>query len=329
MNRIPRMLSFVLIAVLFALACTKKYTKPADVPPPTYNTGGPTTFPVIPMNELFKDFRYNPEVHCIIAGVRDSVTLSKGTSVVFYPWSFEDAAGDTITGAVVCVSAVEVYNTGDMIQNRTTSVSKDGDLLTGRGQVYISATMDGQKVYVKKYKVLFKQPKPYATRKDLYYGSSINKDSVATWTIADSTGPGTTALSTNTDSLYVYDSVSDLGWVGCARVFDTTTTRTDINVALASPGFDSKNTSVYVVFPSINAVAVASYAKATNTFLLGGDAKHKVPTGMTVHVIVISKREGNYFYFEQKGVTVTDGLYISAPLTSQTFDYIRGKLWGL
>lgn len=328
MNRIS-WLFLSLLVLATAASCGKKYEKQKDIPAVPTSPGGPSSFPVIPLNELFQQFAYKPEEKCVIAGVTNIVNLSKRTRLVFYPWSFRNAAGDTIIAEEVCIHAVEAYTPADMIMNRTTGTSYKGDLLRTSGQLSFWAEMGGEKVKVAQYGVLFKRPAPSTRRMDLAYGTNLVKDSVVKWEMVDSVKPGTTSLATDVDTFYVFDSAARTAWVGAAQVFDTTTSRADIGVYITSPGLDSKNTVVYVVFPSLNSVAVAPFDKATQTFLLGGDVARQVPLGMMVHIVVVAKMADNYYYYEKKNVLTTEGLIISAAPAKQSFDFIRASLWSL
>lgn len=328
MHRIARFL-LPIVLLLMAASCSKKFTKPADVPQTPSSPGGPSSFPLVSLNQLLKDFRYNPEEHCIISGAFTRVELASGDTLVIYPWSFRDAGADTIISAkIVCVKATALHSPADMIMNRTTGSMLQGGMLRVAGQMYVEANMDGVPVKMERYGILFKHPRQSTERMDLALGTMNVMDSLVRWRMVDSVAPGSTASGTNVDTMYVFDTARTSGWLSAAQPFDTATQKADINVYLYGVGLDSKNTAVYLVLPSINCVLPITYSRYTGYFSMGDDA-HKVREGMKGHVIAIAKNGANYYYYEQKNLVIKDGMVVSATPTLQTFDYIRTSLFSL
>ena len=291
--------------------------------------GGPSSFPLVSLNQLLKAFHYTPEEHCIISGTFTRVALASGDTLVIYPWSFRDVAADTIISAtIVCVKATALHTVADMIMNRTTGTTLQGGMLRVAGQMHVEANMDGMPVKIESYGIHLKQAHPSTERMDISLGSINSTDSLVRWRMVDSAAPGTTALGTDIDTMYIFDSVAADGWVGAAQPFDTATAKADIQVYLSGAGLDSKNTAVYLVLPSINCVLPVTYSRYTGYFSLGDDS-HKVREGMICHVVAIGKNGANYYYFEQKNLVVKDGMLVAVTPTLQTFDYIRSSLYSL
>ncbi|MBX2904539.1 MAG: hypothetical protein KF744_00785 [Taibaiella sp.] len=328
MYRIARQL-LPIVLLLTAASCAKKYTKPDTVPQTPSSPGGPSSFPIVSLNQLLKDFRYTPEENCIPAGLLTTVTLAGGDTLVFYPWSFRDRMADTIiTLHTVCIRTTVLHTPADMIMNRTTGSTLQGGMLRVAGHLYIEATMDGVPVKLSQYRVLLKHPRVSTERMDIAAGTVNPTDSLVRWRMIDSVAIGTTALGTDVDTMYVFDSVSGDGWIAATEPFDTATQKADINVYLSAVGLDSKNTAMFLVLPSINCVLPVTYSRYTGYFSLGDDA-HKVREGMTAHLVTISRNGANYYYYEQKNLLIKDGMVITATPTLQTSDYIRTSLRAL
>jgi hypothetical protein len=327
------------MALLLIAGCRKpNNNRTTDINTGPISTGGqPATFPggsQTSLNQLFKDLRYTPEVKCVTAGILQVVTFSKGTRLTFYPNSFKNAAGATITSGTVCIEMIEMYKPGDMISNMATTTTST-DLLRSGGQVHINATKDGQKVYANKYGIAFKQPAPSTLPMELFYGNTNNKDSVVTWGFTGGGLPGTTAAGTTLDtvtfiSYNIFDSCTNFNFINCDVLADRGP-RAQINIVLADTIYKNLRTRVFIVLPSVNAVATpCRYVPATNTFELGGaDVWHGVPVGMPISIIVMSKIEDKFYYFEQTGLPAVDGMTVTANLTNQSLDYIKAKLAGL
>lgn len=291
--------------------------------------GGPSSFPVVSLNQLMKDFRYVPEEHCIGAGFFTSVALAGGDTLMFYPWSFRDAVADTIiTMRTVCINAIVLRSPADVIMNRTTGATLQGGMLRVAGHLYIVATADGKRVKVDQYGMFLKHKKMSANRMDVARGAVNPSDSLVRWRMVDSVNIGTTAMGTSIDTMYRFDSVAGDGWIGAMQPFDTTTLKADINIYLSGVGLDSKNTVIYLVLPSINCVLPVTYSRYTGYFSMGSDA-HKVREGMTAHVVAIGRNGASYYYYEQKNLKIRDGMVVTATPTLQTFDYIRSSLYSL
>lgn len=319
-----------MLLLLTAASCSKKFTKPDDVSQTPTSPGGPSSFPLVSLNQLLKNFRYTPEEHCIPAGFITRMPLAGGDTLVFYPWSFRDEAADTIiTMTMVCVKSIVLRTPADMIMNRTTGSTLQGGMLRVAGHMYVEANiMGGAPVKIESYGMLLKQAQPSTQRMDVSLGTINATDSLVRWNMVDSTGPGSTASGTNIDTMYVFDSVKTGGWIAAAQPFDTATAKADIQVYISGAGLDSKNTAVYLVLPSINCVLPVTYSRYTGYFSLGDDS-HKVREGMICHVIAIGKNGANYYYFEQKDLVVKDGMLVAVTPTLQTFDYIRASLFSL
>ena len=296
------------------------------------------------LNSLFASLRSLPTTLLVQAGTYQVVRAPQGTKFTFYPNSFRDKSGRTITNGTVQLQVVEMYRPGAMIANRATTAD-NGRLLKSGGQVFVTASMNGVPVFVNKYGLGFLAPQPGQQVMELFYGNTSNVDSLANWPIAvDSKGSICFTTSVDTMSLYIidtsgtiidttsiyrsynqFDSVSSLTWINCDYYADSTGQHTNIKVSPTDTTFNASNTEVFIVAPAINALsAVSNYDPITHSFSLYSG--YEMPTGLTVSIIVIGNKGGNLYYFEQDGITLTPNMTFSPLLVPRTFSYIHDAL---
>ena len=323
MKKTPQILIALTLAVAtFALSCGKNY-EPGPGPTPVATDKSQ-------LNTLFKSFRSTPEIKCVTAGMQQTVVFSKGTKLTFYPNSFRTATGSPITSGTVCLEVIEMYKPGEMIANRA-ATTYHNELLISGGQVYIKATKDGQEVYANKYGIGFRQPSASTQPMRLFYGNTNNEDSVTTWTtdttvnnignISESTVRDTTGISAAQGWYYQFDSCTDFNWINCDFFRNNNDPKTNITINTSDTTFNRKNTTVFIVFPTLNSVSIAYSYTALNSFI-----GPNFPIGMSFNIIVLAKKNGEYYYEEQTGLTVTANAVINSTPTKQTEDYIKNKL---
>lgn len=335
------LLTLLAIPLLLLSSCRKKDNYSAYVQPAADRSK---------LNTLFAALRPAPQSFPVIAGTAQTIFGDKGTRISFYTNSFRDSMGNIITGNVT-VALVEMYTPGDMIASRATTTTSDGQLLRSGGQVQVRATYNGRDILVSKYGIGFMQSAADNHPMALFYGNTLNTDSVSAWKIgAGGTGTTSTATvslhdstvvvvigSTGFDTVtimhqpanyYQFDSCVHFGWINCDAFFNSGTTLGDINVTVHGNQFDPSNTEVFIVFPSINSVShLGRYTAATQTFDLQ-DGYH-VPTGMAAEIAVVSNVNGQYYYFQQTGLTTGAGMTVNAVMAPSTVSDILSHLSGL
>ncbi|MCF8450732.1 MAG: hypothetical protein K9G49_12750 [Taibaiella sp.] len=348
------------IGTLCFLSCKKKVSPvvPTSTTTPATTTSTPTTYtpPVITkadktkLNALFAALRTTPQTINVTAGKYQVVYGAKGTKLTFYPNSFKDAGGSIITSGTVTLKLVEMYKPGQMIGERATTTSSGGQLMSG-GQIRISASMGGAPVYARKYGVGFREAVSSTQDMALFYGNTANEDSVATWgaqvtalgaivggtvvdTLIDTTADTTADTSTVPSgwggsgyNYYQFDSCIDFNWINCDYFWNSTAPKTTVSVSIADTGFHIGNTEVFFVFPSVNSVgnAYGSYASGVSVSF----KKYSLPEGTALTAIVVSQKYGNYYYAEQKGITISTNLVIPVTMKLQSLSYIKDKLGAL
>ena len=337
-NTLKIILALFVSAVVVVVACKKK----------TNNTA-----PAQSLNQVFADLKTLPQNFNITAGT-DTVILGADSTILhFYTNSFKDAAGNIINSGIINIQLVEMYKPGDMIANRTATVTRDSLLASG-GEINITATMGGQTIYANKYGIGFKQSAASTQQMELYYGGNANTDSLTIWTKGNNTTPGTTSLAKPIDSFafysalrtyfylhipkdapyYFFDSCTGLGSANCDCIYPRTTwDYTTLSVIVPDASYDKSNTQIFMIFPRQQgryytmSVPVNSYNGTTNTFSLNYDGT-QIPVGLNYELAVITNKNGNYYYFEQSGVT-TNGLTVTAAMAPETKGDIAARLHAL
>ena len=347
MNRAYK--SFLVVSFLSAIlitSCSKSYNKYNNV---TISQ----TADLTKLNSLFVSLRPVPQSITVTAGFLQTVYGIGGTKLTFYPNSFKDKKGNVITSGIIDIQLTEVYTLGDKIATRATTTS-NGQLLTSGGQVLITATMNGNEVFANKYGIGFKQPGQSQKPMTLFYGDTNNPDSVVTWGVPSPNQVGVYVSGTTTYSdtnivvfvnpntgvvdtmtthgpildYYQFDSCTNFNWINCDYFYTSSAQLTDVTVFVPDTSFNSANSEVFVLFPTINAAAHMSlYTVATHSFDL--PKGYYIPVGMPIDIVVATNKNGTYYYYQETGITTINGLFIFANMQQSTLAYITTQLQGL
>lgn len=224
-----------------------------------------------------------------------------------------------------------------MIANRATTSADNKPLISG-GQVYIKATRNGQEVFARKYGIGFKQASTSSQPMGLYYGNTANADSVVVWGQADS-AVGSFAPKTTTDtthdtsggstwyfnSMYIFDSCTNFGWINCDHFMSSGGTLTNVTCSVPDNSYNWSTTQVYVVIPSINSVMSAYSASSSSAAFMASN----IPIGTAIRVVAIAKKGNDYYYAEHSGLTVTANMTADLSFSSKSLSDIKALLTGL
>lgn len=291
------------------------------------------------LGPLFAAFRFTPQSFSVTPGIGQAVIGSGGTKLIFYDSSFVDpVTGFAINTGTIDVKLIEVYGAGAIIANRSTTTSAAGPVKC-QGQIYITATQNGMPVVPRKYGVGFAYPDTVTDSMELYYGNTLNEDSVVMWG-APASGTGTSVTATIFDTtvvptavsganIYVYkhhflfDSVSNYFWVACQHLVTPPATLTNLDVIVPDPAFNSSNTEVYVVEPSLKIVTLLNvYDPIKHRFT----CNYTIPTGTNVKVVLLSNVNGKYYYHEVPTTILNTNTVVTIYPNAQSVEYIKGRL---
>lgn len=301
-------------ALLLSASCGKQYNSK-----PNYNKAG--------LNALFKELRSKEQHFVVTAGTTVHISGKEGTSLVFSPTSFKDAAGNIITSGMVDVTIVEMYKGGSMLANRASTMCGTRPLQS-TGQINITATLNGQPVYSNGYKISFKQPVAMPTPMALFYGNTNNTDSIVTWETPryDS---GTMASSTTYDNgyeAYVYNFCGRFGWVNSDALYEFSDSLTSVSVSFPDASNNPANTQLYIYLPQINSLMASTvesggninYIERTHTMkILNWGESQIVPIGWEYKLIAVCRKGDFYWTYHSEG-TVTQNMHLMADLQPLT-----------
>lgn len=280
----------------------------------------PTETPIIADKQAgiaaFGALRSLPQTFTVAAGVSKNIKCAQGTILKFYPNSFKDASGNIITSGNVTISVTEIYTLGDMIANRTATVTSSG-VLTSRGEVNIKASMNGQEVFANKYGLGFKAINAETQPMELYEGIGNNSDSIITWDLKRMATTGGTQFITDTNlallesPYFLFDSCTKFTLINCDHPHDGTSEQVKINVVFPDNIFSQAYASLGITFKELNVMTIMGtrqYLTGTKTMTFEGWS----PIGNTSKFsLIIPKSTDEYYYFESAG-QVANGMTINA-----------------
>lgn len=289
----------------------------------------------VPINGLYQSLKPTPQTFTVNAGSAQTITGAKGTSISFNAQSFTTQNGTVITSGSIKIQLTEALTPGQMIMNRVSTVTDADNMLQSGGSVNIAATLNGNPVYAKKYKVSFKQPaassQPMALFNGIVTPSGINAGAV----IWSNTPTNPVTGTTGNDSLgsgptyYIFDSCTNFGWINCDYFYSAPDPKTDITVVMPDGTYNDSTTNVMVIFPALNMVAgMHHYNAATHSFNFE-NANYRVPVGSSVKVVIMGVKNNVYFFELKTNITVTNGLSLTATPANSTLANIQALLSGL
>ena len=336
------LLAFYGVVIILTASCRKssfEMSKSITAPNNTYNYTS--------LNQLFGSIHPYAQTIQVNAGTYTTVHATGGTKLTFYPNSFKDNAGNIIRNGVVSVQITEMYTSGLMIANRSIQTS-NGKLLQNSGQVYIKATLQGQEVFANKYGIGFKSPTASSKPYSIFYGSADKVDSLVTWTLAG-TGAGIAVDGTVLDSFDIvsvdsngtkldtmvirtnynqFDSCTSFNWISCSSFFASGGAVTNLVVTPSDTTFNPGNTAIFLVFPGYNSItALTNYYYVPHAFSLM--AGYEVPVNVKADLVAVAYVGGTYYYYQQTGLTITEGLSVTPTLTPTTLTQIEAQLSAL
>lgn len=285
------------------------------------------------LSNMFAGLRTVPQTFEVNAGSYQVIKGAKRTKLTFYPNSFRDKNGNTITNGPVTIKMIEIYRPGEMIANRSSAIAS-GRLLISRGQAYIKAYRAGIEVYPTTYGIGFWQPGDDPQPMDLFYGSTANPDSTVTWTQAPANS-GTRQRGTTLDTTggqqnfyYQFDSCTRFNWINCDYFYNAVSPLTNVSMIMKDSAMNQFTTQVFMVCPAINSVTfLQQYDSAAHAFSFSPG--YLIPINMNVHVVSLSMRNGKYFYSEIKNLMTRKDLVDTLRPQEKSISDVLTALGGL
>jgi hypothetical protein len=313
------------LGLLFGMSCRKTPTESVSTTTPTSTTWTKSA--------LFAGLRTAPFKFSVDAGVPSVGYGPQGTKLIFYANSFKDASGNIVSSGKIDIELTEMYTPGAMIANNAVTTC-NGQLLRSGGQVKIKATQSGKEVFANRYGIGFKQPAASSVPMRLFYSNNNSDDSTTTWqspdTLSNANGQVTEFTDTDTTSkpgtppshsfFYKFDSCTKFNWVNCDYFYNSTAPKTTVSVDPGDSKFSSLNTSVFLVFTSVNAVSTAYRYGNTASF-----TANNFPVGLDMKVVIMSKIDEDYYYAE-KTTTLSANMTVSITPVKSSLSSIISNL---
>lgn len=283
--------------------------------------------------EALKSLKSTPQNFTVTAGVQKRIMGAEGTLVTFYPNSFKDKNGVTITSGTINIQLTEIYKQGDMIANRTSTTTGAGVLKSG-GEIDIRASKNGEEVFANKYGIGFKAAAPMAQPMELYFGEKNSADSITTWGIrkmgqgGSVTGTGfvtDTSLSLMESAYFLFDSCTDFKLVNCDHPYDSNSAYINVKLVFPDNSFKNAYADLSIAYPALQVVTIMGtreFNSSTHTMKFQGWA----PTGSACKFsVIIPKTASTFYYFEQSG-TAANGITLTANMTVLTLAELKARI---
>ncbi len=284
------------LGFLFILSsCTKR---PAEDITPTRTDNS--------FNNFFASQRNERQAFTINSNVDNVITGASGTKVYIGGGTLRNLTGGQITGNVT-ITLKEVFKLSDMILNNAPTMS-NGEILTSGGEVFVSATQNGQELTLESNTTFFISiPAPNGTTDSMNVFIGEDSSGVIAWepVNADTVNSNTTipivrsqasldtaAYYNNADwaivnqiNQYVVRS-NKFGWINCDYFYsfqNTCSLTTTCDTIYKTP-----YTKVYFAIPATNSTGYL-YVNAQSNFYIP-----EIPDATALKIVAINYSNGKY-----------------------------------
>ena len=129
--------------------------------------------------------------------------------------------------------------------------------------------------------------------------------------------------------VYAFDTCTNFNWINCDYFYNSTATKTDINILAPDGTYTLDNTQIFVIFPAMNGVIPMYAYNSTSKMFSFGHATYFLPVGTNVHVVILGSKNNQYFMDVHQNVTVTAGMSLNFTPTNTTVATIQSTLAAL
>jgi hypothetical protein len=282
------------IATLFFASCQKD----TDIFIPNNSTSGLDTNWVAavtdlsPISEVKKLLNKEISHDSVDATAGGTCQTSEGLTVIVLPQSLLLPSGQLASGKIY-VETLLIKKKGDMIKADKPTTSFGRILISG-GEIFVRIRKENEELHLTSGKgiyIKYSDPTPSSLMK-IFYGDESNPERF-NW--IPSTANSSTTIAVTTQG---YELFSDrLRWINCDYFADSSGARINVTASLPAD-YTNANTSVYLVFKDMNAVAGMYGDAASRKFL-----SSKVPVGKSAIVVSITKKGSNSYYLGHETIT--------------------------
>ncbi len=288
----------VLTAGLFILNACKKDSE-VFVPDAGQITGPDTNWyasitPLMPVNDLQTSLLLSPDIDSIdVSNAADTIHSASGLQCIFPAAGCVDSTGAAVNGKIY-VQSFLLKNRGHFIAMGLPTASQGNPLVSGgafsiqlqKGNSILQLAKDSfinisyADTAISQEMKLFNVYMPW---------SNMPFDWVQDTAKTNTIEPGN----------YSYNIKSNqLQWINCSRYYGDTTANNKTTLAVKlPPNLTNANTLAYVVVNNVRSVISMSGIAASKEFVAT-----KIPAGLNVTIVTISK-DGNFYYLGQQTTT--------------------------
>lgn len=286
----------IVLAALIFTSCQKD----SDIFIPNNSTSGldtnwvATVTDLSPVSEMKRLLNKEAAHDSVDATAGGTFQTSEGLTVIVNPQSLLLPNGQIATGKIY-IETLLIKHKGDMIKADKPTTSFGRILISG-GEIFISIRKENEQLHLAPGKGIYIKytDATASSLMKLFYGDESNAERF-NWIRSDSSNNGI-AVSIQPSVGYEIFSTK-LRWINCDYFADSSGNRGNVTASLPAD-YTNANTSVYLVFKDLNAVA-GMYGDATSKKF----SSPKVPVGKSAIIVSITKKGTNSYYLGHETIT--------------------------
>lgn len=262
-----------------------------------------------PINQVKKLLAPSVLSDSIDATIGGTLQTSQGLTVIVLPQSLLLGNGQLATGKIY-IETILIKQRGDMILMDKPTTS-NGRILISGGEIFIRIRKENEELHLDPGKGIYIKYNDAGASSlmRLFYGDESNAERF-NW--VQSTSNTQSAIGVTSQGYELF--CQQLRWINCDYFADTTAGRITVTASLPAD-YTNANTSVYLVFKDLKAVAGMYGDITTKKF-----SSSKVPSGKAAIVVSITKKGTNSYYLGHEtiitGQTNLNGIQ-TVPLSPQ------------
>lgn len=221
---------------------------------------------------------------------------SAGLTVTILAQSLLLTNGQQATGKIY-IETLLIKQKGDMIKVDKPTTSFGRVLISG-GEIFIKVRKENEELHLANGKGIYiKYVDPSASSlMKLFYGDESVLERF-NWVAASSNQTSNGGIDTTRNPAGYQLFSTQLRWINCDYFADSSGSRINITASLPAD-YTNANTSVYLVFKDINAVAGMYGDMSSKKF-----TSPKIPVGKSAIIISITKKGNNSYYLGHETIT--------------------------
>lgn len=286
------------LALLGLFSCKKEIieplSNPIDEPIPTIKVNSANKFLKNNLSARKQVFTFQPNTYFDVIG-------NDGTIIKIMPNSFKDGNGNNVT-STISFELIEVLSFNDMIKTGVTAQSPN-DLFISGGQLKMTASSNGQEVYLKEgYPLDIYVPTVNLDPQMRIFEGAENNDSTVVW---NQTALDTATVNLITDTINGTNPVSyynflyanpNLNWINCDYFYNSTNPKTFVTINLQG-NQTIENTVVFIYFEQFNSVLTlhGEIVNGQHRFVIP-PGYSGIPININASIFAISKIDEQFYY---------------------------------